>query len=117
MICALALVAHQNMSDTFRKAHCSILYPFQPYIGLFPVWGEIMKVRPMIEMLIPLIPANLLVTAHWRIHLNNVQACPNVSGIILIGYQYYGTHTTCFIELCLEVPNYPTPVSGIGHSK
>lgn len=71
----------------------------------------------MIQRLIPLIPANLLVTAHRGIHSNNIHGCPNDSGIILIGYQYYGTHTTRFIELGLEVPNDPTPVSGIGHSK
>ena len=47
--------------------------------------------------------------------LNRIHACPNISFFIFICNQYCGMHSTCLVELCLKVPNYPMPVAGISH--
>ena len=56
----LALVPYEKLSHTPRKRHCSIINPYRPYIGLFPLWAEVMKVHPIINEFIPLIPTNVL---------------------------------------------------------
>lgn len=111
------LVKYLNLLDTIRKTHCSVVDPFQPYIGCLPLWAEVTEIHPIINVLIPLIPTHLLIATHRMIKMHHIHGCPNISVFVLICDQYCGAHSTCFVELSLEVPNDPTPVTGVGHSK